>query len=292
MEKQMKTFTAWCVAVLAALAVAGCRLSETNGKALSGLANPDGEKVTKEYRVDDFTKVQISGPFDVSYEQRSGKPTVVASVSGDIPKGLDIKVKGNTLYIDYKGKKSFAFRSDLKVKVTSARLDEVTLKGSGDFEQRGGLTAESMTVSISGSGDVKLNNVACAGLLKTQISGSGDVRVRQATCAQAEASISGSGDVKLHRLKAAMLKGSIKGAGDIDVDGEGQEAEYSISGSGDIDAFDFVAKNVSVTVMGAGSVRCHATDLLDVHSSGLSSVSYKGNPNIRSKGNAKLKSRK
>ena len=281
----MKIFATYCVALLAALTATSCRSSEMSGYFPSGLTRSAGEKVTKEYRVDNFTKVQISGPFDVTYEQRSGKPTVVVSSSDGIPEELDAWVEGKTLHIGFRGNKvSFFFLPDIKVKVTSEQLDEVKINGSGDFEQLGEMKTESMTVSIVGSGDVKMNNVNCTGLLKTQVTGSGDLAVQQATCARAEVSISGSGDVKLHRLKSATLKGSIKGSGDIDIDGEGQEAEYSISGSGDIDALDFVAKNIAVKVRGAGDVRCHATELLDLRSANMDNVSYKGNPRIIGKG--------
>ena len=53
--------------------------------------------VTKDIKVNNFTKLSVAGSPDVTYTQKSGKPTVEVYTSDNIVDLLDIRVKDNTL---------------------------------------------------------------------------------------------------------------------------------------------------------------------------------------------------
>lgn len=234
--------------------------------------------VTKEIRTADFTKIQLTGSADVTYEQRKGNPRVEVYTSDNVLEALDIAVDGKVLKIGFKKGYKVSY-NELKIKVQSANIEGAAITGSGDVELKPGIKTDRMLLSIAGSGDIDFTDLTATDLEIT-IAGSGDIEGNIVKCSTLKGSIAGSGDMDLKNLAAGSIRASIAGSGEIELKGNADTANYSIAGSGDIKARDLVAKHVEASTTGSGDIECHATDFLKIRTTGSGSVGYKGNPTL------------
>lgn len=234
--------------------------------------------VTKEIRTADFTKIQLTGSADVTYEQRQGQPRVEVYTSDNVLEALDIDVKGNTLRIEFKKGYKISY-NELEIKIQSSNIEGVSITGSGDVELKPGIKTSRMLLTIAGSGDIDVTDLTATDLEIT-IAGSGDVEGNLVKCSALKSSIAGSGDIDLKNLAAGSVQASIAGSGEMELKGTADTASYSIAGSGDIKARDMVVKHVEASTTGSGDIECHATDYLKIRTTGSGSVGYKGNPTL------------
>ena len=271
----MKALTTFIAIALLAFSTTACSQQHTYRSGGFGSKTVKASKnyVTKDIKVNNFTKLSVAGSPDVTYTQKSGKPTVEVYTSDNIVDLLDIRVKDNTLYIGFKKNVSVSYNK-LEVRVSAEKLNGIAVAGSGDVELKNGLKTDDLKISVAGSGDISGNNISCTDL-DISIAGSGDI-----TCNDLQVSVAGSGDMKLNNVTANFTRASVAGSGTAILSGSTQEAEYSVAGSGDLLASDFVAKKASASVAGSGDIKCHATDFLKVRTSGSGSVGYKGNPEL------------
>lgn len=296
----MKALTSFIAIALLAFCTTACSQQHTYRSGGFGSKTIKASKnyVTKNIRVDNFTKLNVAGSPDVTYTQKSGRPAVEVYTSDNIVDLLDIRVKDNTLYIGFKKNVSVSYNK-LEVRVSAEKLNGIAVAGSGNVELKNGLKTDNLKISVAGSGDVNGNNISCTDLdiaiagsgdinssdincnnLKVSIAGSGDLNSSNITCNNLKASVAGSGDMKLSNVTTHFTQASVAGSGTATLSGSTQEAEYSVAGSGDLFASDFVAKKASANVVGSGDIKCHATDFLKVRTSGSGSVGYKGNPEL------------
>lgn len=273
----MKALTTFIAIALLAFSTTACSQQHTYRSGGFGSKTVKASKnyVTKDIKVNNFTKLSVAGSPDVTYTQKSGKPTVEVYTSDNIVDLLDIRVKDNTLF---KKNVSVSYNK-LEVRVSAEKLNGIAVAGSGDVELKNGLKTDNLKISVAGSGDISGNNISCIDL-DISIAGSGDINSSDITCNDLQVSVAGSGDMKLNNVTANFTKASVAGSGTAILSGSTQEAEYSVAGSGDLFASDFVAKKASASVAGSGDIKCHATDFLKVRTSGSGSVGYKGNPEL------------
>lgn len=232
--------------------------------------------VTKEIKVDDFTKIQLLGSPTVYFTQKPGKPEVKVYTSDNIAEVLDIHEEGGTLYVGFKKGYSVSY-SKLDINVSSETLDAVHITGSGEVYIKKGLTTDDLSLHIAGSGDIAGNDIRCS-RLETEVAGSGDLVLTGVACTAVEASVAGSGDLTLRQLATTTVEASVAGSGDLTLNGKGEEASYHVAGSGDIHAAGMVVGRVEASVAGSGDIKCHATDYLKARVNGSGDIGYKGHP--------------
>ena len=234
--------------------------------------------VTKEIRTANFTKIQLTGSAEITYEQRQGQPRVEVYTSDNVLEALDINVEGSALKIGFKKGYKISY-NELRIKVQSPNIEGIYISGSGDVDLKPGIKTDHLVLSIAGSGDIDLTDLTATNLEIT-IAGSGDVEGNLVKCSALKSSIAGSGDIDLKNLTAATVKASIAGSGEMEFMGTADTASYSIAGSGDIKARDMVVKHVEASTTGSGDIECHATEFLKIRTTGSGSVGYKGNPQL------------
>lgn len=236
--------------------------------------------VTKDIRVSKFNKIELSGSPDVIYRQKAGKPSVEVYTSDNIVDLLDIYVKDGTLVVKFKKGVRVSYNK-LEIRVSSERINDIRIAGSGDIKLAGHIKTDDMNISIAGSGDINGENISSTGGFKLSIAGSGDTELNNIHCNDLSLSIAGSGDMKINNaVTSGCTNVAIAGSGTVKLSGSSQEAELKISGSGDLYASGYQAKRVSATVSGSGNIECYATEFLKARTSGSGSVGYKGNPEI------------
>jgi len=129
-------------------------------------------------------------------------------------------------------------------------------------------------------------------LSKLESKGVGDVRLENKINTKELTIInSGVGDIKADDLTCESLKLTSKGVGDIKIKGSSKTGELHSSGVGDVLAENFEVEDLKVFSKGVGNVKCHATNTLELSSSGVGDIYYKGNPCMQSikKGIGKIK---
>lgn len=235
--------------------------------------------VTKDLKVDNFTKISLAGSPDVTYTQKPGAPKVEIYTSDNIVDLLDIKVKDNTLYIKFKKNVNVSYKI-LKIRVSSEDLNGISVAGSGDIHLKDGVkTNDDFFISVAGSGDIDGENISCNNM-KISVAGSGDIDARGINCQGLKVSVAGSGDMVLKDVTNVSTEASIAGSGSATITGHTQTASYSVAGSGDLYTSEYEAQNVSANVSGSGSIKCHATQYLKARTTGSGTIGYKGNPQV------------
>lgn len=243
------------VICIALVALAACCVANAQGWG-NKRVKESKNYVTKEIKVDDFSKIQLLGSPTVYFTQKPGKPEVKVYTSDNIAEVLDIHEEGGTLYVGFKKGYSVSY-SKLDINVSSETLDAVHITGSGEVYIKKGLATDDLSLHIAGSGDIAGNDIRCS-RLETEVAGSGDLVLTGVACTAVEASVAGSGDLTLN--------------------GKGEEASYHVAGSGDIHAAGMVVGRVDASVAGSGDIKCHATDYLKARVNGSGDIGYKGHP--------------
>ncbi len=210
----MKALTTFIAIALLAFSTTACSQQHTYRSGGFGSKTVKASKnyVTKDIKVDNFTKLSVAGSPDVTYTQKSGKPTVEVYTSDNIVDLLDIRVKDNTLYIGFKKNVSVSYNK-LEVRVSAEKLNGIAVAGSGDVELKNGLKTDDLKISVAGSGDMKLNNVT-ANFTRASVAGSGTAILSGST-QEAEYSVAGSGDLLASDFVAKKASASVAGSGDI-----------------------------------------------------------------------------
>ena len=198
----MRTLTV--IIALTVLAFSTIACSQKSNYNTSGFFNGKTVKasknyVTKDIRVDNFTKINLAGSPDVIYTQKNGKPQVKIYTSDNIINLLDVNVKNGVLNIGFKKGTSVSYNK-LEIRISSETLNGVSIAGSGDIALTNGLKTDFFKMAIAGSGDIKANNISCTNNLEISVAGSGDILCSDIACTNLKASVAGSGDIKLKNI--------------------------------------------------------------------------------------------
>ena len=144
---------------MALVALMTCTAMQAAGKHVDAT---EGNTVSQR-RVPNFTRIESVGSIDIVYTQGNRPSVKVVGKAKEVDR-VTTYVRGNILRVGYNsGSRMFSFDSGdgVKVYVTSPDLVGVTLRGSGDFESKGKIDSDNLTVEIVGSGDADMKYVIC-----------------------------------------------------------------------------------------------------------------------------------
>lgn len=123
--------------------------------------------------------------------------------------------------------------------------------------------------------------VVCKELSVLKITGVGNVESTNAIKGDdLELFISSVGKTELN-LKVNSIMAKVSAVGDISIIGSAEKATINTSGVGNFNLSKFIIKDVHMVNSGIGNVSVHATENLDLTSSGIGQVNYFGNPNAK-----------
>ncbi|MCX6835065.1 MAG: DUF2807 domain-containing protein [candidate division Zixibacteria bacterium] len=162
-------------------------------------------------------------------------------------------ISRKTLLIDSEG--NFNTHRGVLVEITTPRLVQVEVNGSGDVEISG-LKEETFEIALDGSGDIEFE---------------GEV-------GQLDITLDGSGQITSQELSAKDVKIELGGSGDIELRGKAQTLECTLSGSGNIDARRFETERVDAETQGSGDISVYATKHFDGAVYGSGDIDVYGNP--------------
>ncbi len=218
-------------------------------------AEDAGPMVDRAYQVDNFSEIEVAGPFDVTVHTGAA-PSVKAHGNQKLLEKLVVEVKGDKLVIRPENHRGFfnwgwGTAGKANVAITVPAISGATLAGSGGVAVDN-VKGDTFDGSVAGSGTLTLNSVQVQSL-KLAIAGSGDVRARSGQVGNAAYKIAGSGDIDARNVSAKTADVKIMGSGSI----RGQAtttADVKIMGSGDVILTG--GAKCSVTQAGSGNVNC------------------------------------
>ncbi|MFN3591089.1 MAG: head GIN domain-containing protein [Thermaurantiacus sp.] len=204
----------------------------------------------RQFQVGAFEAIRAAGPHRVEVTTGSA-PSVVATGDQAVLDRLDIRVERGALVIGQRrGMPALGRAQPATIRVTTQRLTEVSVAGSGDMRVSR-VTGPSFTGNLAGSGNLELASIA-SDSLTFSVAGSGDAR-GSGRCGTARYSVSGSGNIRAGNIACKSLTVAINGSGNVDGQASGP-ATVAINGSGN--ARITGGAQCTQAVRGSGRVTC------------------------------------
>jgi hypothetical protein len=224
------------------LICASCRLRY---KRITG----NGNLTTQDRHISNAQKIKLSGSYDVEITQG---PIVSVKVEADdnLLPYIETREESGFLVIDSRQHVNISTQNTIKVFITTPRLEQVNVAGSGNVVGKTKFTDGSkLILNIGGSGDINLE--VNTPQVEARIGGSGSMTLKGETQNE-HISIGGSGDYNAEGLKAENATVKIAGNGDVKVFADVM-LDVSIAGSGSI--YYKGSATVKQHVIGSGEVK-------------------------------------
>lgn len=211
--------------IFAILVMAGsCIFIDTESVKGNGVISVEKRKGLNAHRI------RLAGFMDVELTQGNGTEVRVEA-DENLQRYIITEMEDDVLVIKMRNNIRFINSERLKIYITTDRLEQLTLSGSGNISGTNKFTgSDRLKLRVSGVGDLKLDLNTPE--LEAEISGSGSL-VLSGETKNAKIQINGVGDCNAETLKA-------------------ENATVKIAGSGDVKVF--ADTNLDVTIRGVGSV--------------------------------------
>ncbi len=208
-------------------------------KIKDGGITKSGEKIVgngviseKTFEVEDFSRIKLNVPADVTYSV-ADTPSMVVKVDENLMEYLTVSVSDGTLRIGSTGA-SFRNFKKLAITLSSTALERLDCDGAVDFVSEGVIRGESFKMEVNGAADVEIPDL--------------DVK-------SASFEINGAGDLEVNLVDADKVSLQISGAGDADLTGRAKEVRVQVNGTGDVDLTRLQYETLDKKVNGVGSVK-------------------------------------
>ncbi|WP_026770677.1 head GIN domain-containing protein [Asinibacterium sp. OR53] len=207
-----------------------------------------GNRVTETRPIEHAEKIRLGSIFDVEITKG---PTTSVKVEADdnILPYVVTRMENGFLLLELRDHIYIGHSAGIKVYITTDRLEELRLSGSGNITGKGKFTgADKLKVKVSGIGNMNLD--VNTPEVEAEISGSGSVSLSGETRNE-QVRISGIGSYKGEDLKAESVKVRISGAGNAKVFAD-KDLDIHVSGIGSV--YYKGAASITQSISGTGSV--------------------------------------
>jgi hypothetical protein len=233
---------------LFAVLVSGCCCPWTVRRVITNVTEGgSGVLVTREYSMDSFTEVVVSGPFEAEISQGQDY-SVAVTVDDNMERYLDVEMRGSVLHIGFDAP-SLLRETTLRARVTMPDLraleasgaSRVSMEGfrptsrfdmtvSGASMVKGELNADDLTLRISGASTVTLDG--SAGDADIEVSGASRARLEELLLRDVEVEASGASSAALNLT--GRLNADASGASSITYTGNPTLGRISESGASSV----------------------------------------------------------
>lgn len=205
--------------LIASCCLFGCRHIKGNGI------------ITTETRhITNASRVKLAGSFDVEIIQGANTSVEVEGDENILPHIITREENGY-LVIKSEDHISYSSTGDIKIHITTPRLEEALLAGSGNITGKGKfIGADKLKLKIAGSGDIRME--VNTPTIESEIAGSGSITLSGETRDES-IKIAGVGNYHAENLKSENAKVKIAGSGDVNVFAASQ-LDVNIAGSGSV----------------------------------------------------------
>lgn len=187
----------------------------------------DGNVVTEQRSVPDFTGIKVSSGIDV-YLTQGDNTEVIVEADENLQELIRTEVMGSVLQV--KSDKNIRMAKAKKVHVTCPLIDKIEISSAGDLNGENMIRADKLDIDLSSAGD--LNMEVEAGDISMEISSAGNVYLK-GTAGSLTATLSSAGDLDAYDLVTASADITVSSAGNAKVYVT-DEASFKSSSAGDI----------------------------------------------------------
>lgn len=246
--KKLPVFIA--ILLVALVAYSMTQWSKTNSSVAPGIVG--SKNITTETRnVDDFTKLEVDGAFqvDVTY---SSNESVSVEAPDNLQDQIDLDVKSGTLKITTKNNRSINSQCALKIHIKTANLNEFKLSGASSVTLNNSLKDNSFKIESTGAAsfkgeiDVENADIELTGASTVALNGKANTGVFNLT---------GASQVKDYDFDVKNLKLELSGASSATISSSG-EISGDISGASSLN-YKGNPNVKSLNKSGAASARNH-----------------------------------
>ena len=199
----------------------------------------NGDRVTREYKLSRFDKIEVEGKFDVEFSQGPQTPVVISGPSLEM-RHLKVKVKGSCLKIEFDkqyyektGNKHQGNRPKVTVKMSAPSVSAIDMSLSSTFTagllsnpseleieadtsskiEVGTVECGSLSVDADTSASVNIGHVTASAEIKAEADTSGSISLNGVTVtARLKADTSGSVNVKTLTVSSLTAKADTSGS--------------------------------------------------------------------------------
>lgn len=217
---------------------------------IGGGIKPNKNYITRDFKVNNFNKLDVSLVADVFYTQ-SKDNTVSFQIYGseNLIELVTTEIKDNTLIIDTK--KSRIKNSDLKIHISSPDLRYVKMQGVGNLNIKETLETTELVIKNEGVGNVNIENAVCQKIdIRTE--GVGNIKAK-GKATHVKLSSMGVGNIKAAELKGDSVVATSDGVGNIACYAE-QYIKATANGVGNI-SFQGNPTDKKLNKNGIGSIK-------------------------------------
>jgi len=247
----------WCALVIVGMvALVGCDQIEIRND--SGLASINiggrasvqgsGSVESRDFDVADFTGINISGNYEVIWQQASSYSLVI-EMQENLFDYLEVAVRGNTLHIDSSRSFNTTSANRPRIYIESPSIDSANFAGAINASNWDSIQGANFSVDTSGA--VNLTFDLQVMNFQASLAGAGDLTLTgQADVANV--SSSGASTVEALDLQTKAATISITGAGNVNV-AVSDDLTVSLTGAGRV---RYVGDpTITSTIIGPGSVQ-------------------------------------
>jgi hypothetical protein len=170
-----------------------------------------GNQVTETRKVNDFTKIDISGGYIIKLVQDSSLSLTVTA-DDNIQNYIKTDVSGDRLRIS--NKNICTSSGEVVVTVGVRNLEEIKASGAVEVSSSGKINARDMNINLSGSTKVALDINAAR--LTTNASGSSEINLK-GQASEHDLKLSGSSNVNAFDLVTGVYNISTSGSSDCNI---------------------------------------------------------------------------
>ena len=237
------------------------------------ITQTEGEVVTKEFNIKDFTGIDIGYNTEVTYVQGKNYKVEVKTTE-KVFNALQVKNKGGVLTLD------FPFRTPNKVKnekvylyITAPQINSFNLSGVTKLNAEG-FSAERMMMDVSGACAITVGDIDCSEA-DIDCSGASKFTANIKARGKADFDCSGASTMKL-KLKAKDIDLDFSGATKGNLDIVSDNTEMEISGASKIEG-SFKGKAIDLECSGTGKVDLNVDcERIKAENSGVAKVIISG----------------
>ena len=182
-------------------------------------------------------------------------------------------------------------KSEVVAKVIYTQTNEVSVRAEGDQDMIDNLTiTESNGVlKINHTKKIRARNkknltihISSPTIQEFEIEGVGNwVMEGKVITDYLKIDFEGVGNFEALDLESDEIIATYEGVGNLTLGGTTEFVDIKSEGVGTINAQDLKAKNAVVISSGVGSIKCYASESLDLSNNGVGSITYYGNPTIK-----------
>jgi len=209
----------------------------------------NGKLRSEQRTVNNTERIKSMGNFNTDIVQGTPSAVKIEADENLLPYILTESREGK-LVIHAREGYNLSSENKIKVTVTTDKLEEVELDGSGNVNGVGKFTgSDHLKISVAGSGDINLS--ANTPEVESSIAGTGNITLSGET-KSSKIEIAGVGDYKAEDLMSENVEIHIAGSGNARVYAE-NNLDIHIAGSGDV--YYKGNANVKQEIAGSGRIR-------------------------------------